>query len=226
MKCAYCGEELRGMFKKDLHGFGAHPEHAFQCFSCQRFVASTDHRLPDGRYQCADCMQKEVKTDKHVEWVETRVKQMLAAHGIDKWPSSVPIRLIQPRYTPGRPATQAHKMGETKVAKSIFSKSYEVNMLNHMHRIVFGGVLAHELLHVWQYERNIYLRSELTEGFCNLGSWIVYKHMATPVSQAMMTILERDPTPVYGDGFRIVKAVYDNLANGSLPDVMSQLKKM
>ena len=42
----------------------------------------------------------------------------------------------------------------------------------------------------------------------------------------MMTILERDPTPVYGDGFRIVKAVYDNLANGSLPDVMSQLKKM
>ncbi len=230
MKCVYCGKELTpGMYRKDIYGNVAHVGCSHLCFCCNRLVTSKDVKLPDNRWWCADCQQKAVVTNQHIEWVHTRVRKMLAVHGIDdkKWPKSLTINIVHPKFVPGREPTTAHKFGDTQYSRSLFSKSYNVRMLDHLHRIVFAGVLAHELLHVWQFEQGISLsRQELTEGFCNLGSWVVYEQMNTPLSKGMMLRVENDPTPIYGPGFRLVKAVYDNLGNGSLPDVMKELMKM
>ncbi len=228
MNCTYCGNSIHGQYMLDMYGNPAHVEHAKMCFSCNRFVTATDVQLPDGRWQCADCRQKEVRMAQHIHWVYARVRKMLEVHGITEWPSgkNLTIELVQPKFFPGRPPTKSHQFGLTITRSSLVRKTHRVQVLNHLHRIVFAGVLGHELLHVWQHELGIKLRSELSEGFCNLGSWVVYQKMQTPISDAMMRHLENDPTPVYGTGFKIAKSVYDQLGNGSLPDTMTELRKM
>ncbi len=228
MNCTYCGKSLYGRYQLDMYGNAAHVEHAKMCFSCSRFVTENDVQLPDGRWQCADCRQKEVSTSQHIQWVYARVRQMLEWHGIREWPSNknLTIELVQPKFTPGREPTRSHQFGLTITSRSFFSMTHRVQVLNHLHRILFAGVLGHELLHVWQHEKGIHMQPELTEGFCNLGSWVVYQKMQTPVSNAQMHHLENDPTPVYGPGFKIVKSVYDHLGNESLFDTMTELRKI
>ena len=91
-----------------------------------------------------------------------------------------------------------------------------------MPKIQFAGVLAHELLHVWQNEKGISLPPPLTEGFCNLGSYVVYKSIGNELAIRMIKNLENDPSPVYGDGFRKVFEVYKR--EGDLNKTMKCIK--
>lgn len=226
MDCAYCGAPIVGTYQIDPYGQAAHVAHAKRCFCCGRFVKGGTPQMADGRFQCEDCRKKEVVKDEHIEWVDKRVRQMLARHGIADISENVSFELVVPKVVPGRAPTVSHKMGQTVTMTTRWQMKHKVRMLNHLHRIVFAGVLAHELLHVWQNEHHISLSSELTEGFCNLGSWVVYEMIGTEVARAMMEQLQKDPTPVYGDGFRRVKALYDQQGAGSLAATMNILKRM
>ena len=94
-------------------------------------------------------------------------------------------------------------------------------MLDNLPKIRFAGVLAHEMLHVWMNEKGIALQPMLTEGFCNVGSYVVYKAINTDMSLHMIKIMEQDPDPVYGNGFRKVVELYHK--SNSLTQVMKQL---
>jgi hypothetical protein len=80
------------------------------------------------------------------------------------------------------------------------------------------------MLHVWMNEKGISLQPQLTEGFCNVGSYVVYKAINTEMSLNMIKMLEQDPSPVYGDGFRRVVELYRKC--NSLTQVMMQLKRL
>ena len=131
---------------------------------------------------------------------------------------------------------------------------HEITLLTGLPRLQFCGVLAHELLHVWLNEANLQPPTQLMEGFCNLGSHIVYttaaaaggggsrndlgnhhhgrlrrynnnennnnpnrRRLALPndddSTAALATVLlqqmQQDPDPVYGDGYRIMKQIYE-----------------
>ena len=66
-------------------------------------------------------------------------------------------------------------------------------------------------------------RREICEGFCNLGSFEILKSIGTQVAISRISALEQDPDPIYGEGFRRVKAVYDS---GGWPAVINKLKNV
>jgi hypothetical protein len=106
----------------------------------------------------------------------------LAAYGINDLPKDIPIQLV----TPAEMAKLNHsgqinlyQPGLAQTAKTIgvFGShcKHTIYIFDYLPKIKFAGVLAHEMLHVWQNEKGIALSPMRTEGFCNLGSYVVYE---------------------------------------------------
>ena len=71
---------------------------------------------------------------------------------------------------------------------------------------MFRAVLAHELLHVYLFERDLDLRSDIREGFCNLGSQLVYMDTPSAFSRYQLENMQKSPDPDYGAGYRKMSA--------------------
>jgi hypothetical protein len=66
----------------------------------------------------------------------------------------------------------------------------------------------HELGHVWLIVhdiRGLPIRDE--EGFCELLAHRYYQHLDTPDARYHASSIEKNPNPVYGDGFRHIHAL-------------------
>lgn len=232
MKCMICGEDIRGRYLMDCWHQAVHDCHKIEyCFSCGRFVKPDDIHLADGRNICSSCATGIVKTVQHTEWVEKRVRAILVSNGVEKLPDGVPIKIVPP----SRMAQLSHcssvdtnHYGLTRTSKmsSLFGShcNHTVYMLDYLPKIFFAGILAHEFLHVWQNEQGISLPPPLCEGFCNLGSYVVYQSIALDISRFYVKRLEEDAHPVYGDGFRKVKKVYLEQGERCLKKTMQQLR--
>ena len=96
-------------------------------------------------------------------------------------------------------------------------------VLRHLSKTCYAGVLAHEMLHLWQNKNGLSPRRDICEGFCNLGSFEILKSIGTQVAISRISALEQDPDSIYGEGFRRVKAVYDS---GGWPAVINKLKNV
>ena len=97
MKCTLCGAEIRGTYFIDEWQQAICACHkAEQCSSCGRFVKPTDFHLADGRCLCSFCKPSVVSLPQHIEWVNKRVRSILAAYGINDLPKDIPIQLVTP----------------------------------------------------------------------------------------------------------------------------------
>lgn len=96
-------------------------------------------------------------------------------------------------------------------------------VLRHLSKTCYAGVLAHEMLHLWQNKNGLSPRRDICEGFYNLESFEILKSICTQVAISRISALEQDPDPIYGEGFRRVKAVYDS---GGWPAVINKLKNV
>ena len=74
-----------------------------------------------------------------------------------------------------------------------------------MPKLEFEALLAHELLHVWLNENKIILSSPSTEGFCNLGSYLIYNNDNTHFSTIHLRAMDTYEDLVYGQGYREMK---------------------
>ena len=81
------------------------------------------------------------------------------------------------------------------------NKNYEVNILWGLNQIEFEAVLAHELLHVWIDYNNLKINNDKLEGFCNLGSSLVYKSYDLKLADILQKSIEEDNDPTYGRGY-------------------------
>ena len=230
MKCVICDSDIRGRYLIDNWNQAICDCHIIEyCSSCGRFVRPTDLHLADGRCICSHCAPSIVSLPTHIQWVETRVRAILASYGISVIPKDVPIHLVTPSEMAKLHGTKQINLlqpGLTKtmqISALLFShRKHKIYIFNQMPKIQFAGVLAHELLHVWQNEKGISLPPPLTEGFCNLGSYVVYKSIGNELAMHLIKNLENDPSPVYGDGFRKVFEVYKR--EGDLNKTMKCIK--
>lgn len=230
MKCIICDEEIRGRYLTDFWHQTIHDFHKVEhCFSCGRFIKPNDTHLADGRNICAFCSVSIVSMTQHINWVDSRVRDILKVNGIEDMPGKIPVEIV----TASRMAELNHSstadanhygLTQTFQTSSLFVTqcSHTVSILNSLPKIFFAGVLAHEYLHVWQNEHRIHLPPPYCEGFCNLGSYVVYKSINVDLSRYYIKRLEEDANPVYGDGFRKVKKIYEGV--GNLRQTMSVLK--
>jgi hypothetical protein len=73
---------------------------------------------------------------------------------------------------------------------------------------LFQGVVAHELGHAWLHINTLTRLSQKDEeGFCELMSFAYYSGLGTDDSRYRMKCIEENPDPIYGEGFREVRAI-------------------
>ena len=95
-------------------------------------------------------------------------------------------------------------------ADQSFNK-YEISILFGLPKIEFEAVLAHELLHIWLHQNNIILSSQLKEGFCNLGSYLIYNNDNTHFSTIHLQAMSNYKNIVYGQGYREMRVQLEKL---------------
>jgi hypothetical protein len=76
-----------------------------------------------------------------------------------------------------------------------------IYILSNMHSIAFKAVLAHELLHVYLFLNDYTLPSDIREGFCNLGSQLIFTTTNTNLSNYFLNSMYQNKDPDYGIGF-------------------------
>ncbi len=86
--------------------------------------------------------------------------------------------------------------------------AHQINSLRQLTPSEFADVLAHEMLHCWMFERNIYPPHELCEGFCELGAYLFMQRINKPNALFRAQCIMDNPDPVYGEGFRTVYRAY------------------
>lgn len=230
VKCVICEQNIIGQYVLDSWNQVAHDFHKLSfCFSCGRIITKNGYVLPDGRHLCEHCQPTVVQTKKQVEWVEKKVRGILSKVGIDDIPQNVPIEIVdsyQLMKIQGIKEIDANQRGLALFNQIISNgrkkTEHKVDILDHLPKIEFAGVFAHELLHVWQNDKGIMPPKDICEGFCNLGSFAVYSDINNPTAIQYIDQMEKSPDPVYGEGYRKVKRHLDK--NG-WPAVIDKIKK-
>lgn len=224
-KCVVCSLPIEGHFVSDLWGNNSHSEHEGKepdmCSSCGRIISKKSSEggfvLGDGRLTCGICSKSAVMTARQVKSLAQTVRRILAQKRL-RVPKKIPIQLVNKNQL-SEIADEMHSEGtkgftsskSKMLGKKVISSSHKIYILHSLPKIEFMGVLAHEFLHVWLNERRIELSPAETEGFCNLGVLLINSSSSAELAEKLTLNMEKNPDPVYGDGYREMKKQLDKL---------------
>ncbi len=220
-RCSVCDLPIQGKHMVDSWGNRAHEHHGKQkteiCEYCGRIVSeatsNSGELYRDGRLVCGICKLTAVIGGQRLEGAQARVKKLLAAPpaSFQDIPHPVPVQLVDlPTliklggshiFGLSRGFTRSHIIYENNKQIKV---EHTIYILYGMPLIQFEAVLAHELLHAWLTAKEIALSEKETEGFCNLGSALVFQAESSPYSRLMVKHLQENPDRIYGDGYRLM----------------------
>ena len=229
--CAVCGKPVIGRCRVDQWGQYFHEDCEFKpCINCGRVVPLNDLHLPHNRQVCSHCIDKVVRKDTHIQWVYDRVQEIFAKNFLSL-PGRIPVEIVTPehilklsrknyggRFPSGLTVSGGVGFFGAKMHHNVY-------MLDYQHKVVFGGVLAHELLHVWQNEHRVSLPPKFSEGFCNLGTYLFYTYLNNELSTMLAERMMKDPDPIYGEGFREVKQIFETEGENNLEKTIEILQR-
>ena len=98
---------------------------------------------------------------------------------------------------------------------------YTISILFGLPQIEFEAVLAHELLHVWLDQNKIRLSPKNTEGFCNLGRYLIYQNNQSYFSKIHLKAMDNSKNSTYGIEYRKMK---DKLEKNGWKILISDLR--
>lgn len=220
-KCNVCSLPIEDKLLKDPWGNQSHIKHGKTevrtCSSCSRIISQPTsnggYEYRDGRSICAICKKTSIETAKQIQPSTEKIVDLFRKVGISGIPTKkIPVYLVDKKKLKKLTNTRhsSNTKGFTKsISKYINGNQIEMNhsvfILSGLPKTEFEGVLAHELLHVWLKESEIELSSSNTEGFCNLGSMLVYENSKSKFAQILLENMENDPDRKYGRGYRKMK---------------------
>jgi len=216
MRCIHCGKIINGTYYTDWAGNTACTDcynNSPRCVSCGQFCDSSAKDIDDGMMMCGHCQKYYMERSDARRMIEY-------------------INTIYEKEGLGRITNFHLKTANTKALLSLSGNpqvrglakqhgtEYTIFVYRHLSRTAFANVLSHEMLHIWQYERNIQAENVLSEGFCNLGSYVVLTSIGTNRSINFIRSMNANHDSIYGIGFRIMRSIYS--ANG-WPGVIKKL---
>ena len=218
--CSICLQPLDNTFSVDVWGNSFHTAHEQEgvfCHSCSRIISQGvtqgGYIYSDGRHLCSLCRLTAVNDDSVIQAAYLSVISQFEKVGIIHIPTDIPINLVELQQLNQKAGALSHikLKGFTRidpVLKKIKqpSNSFQIFILFGLPRIEFEAVLAHELLHVWLHENNITLSLTSTEGFCNLGSYLIYNNDNTHFSTIHLKAMDNSEDLAYGTEYRYLKA--------------------
>ncbi len=221
LRCAVCDGIIQGQYLLDYWGNAYHTSHkdaVLQCDFCQRFVVGSliggMKRFPDGQCFCGKCAPLTVTSVDRARALMVEVARYLEDFGIDVDSEKIQLRLVDRNEL--KKIASAHTedtrgFTDYLVRKNLFGRvknqTIDVYLLDGMHRVQMIGTLAHELTHVWQFEQGRLDQDKaLSEGSCNFAAYLVLRRIGGVEADFLITNMLKDKDPVYGEGFRRVKA--------------------
>ncbi|MBA2395138.1 MAG: protein DA1 [Ktedonobacteraceae bacterium] len=220
-RCAYCGKPLVGEYLVDQWGTRYCKEHQSQyphCAYCGRLVPPQQQEQRNDGVRCPVCRSTAIETAEAAKPVFSQLIRWVGAQGLRY--NNLPINLelcdrTKLAHYLGE-HTPMHSLGATmsttymQAGRPLRTEVRGVAVLHGLPSTLFQGVTIHELGHVWLVVQGISnLPTWAEEGFCELLSYRYYSQLDTPEGRYHATAIERNPDPVYGEGFRRVRAIVD-----------------
>lgn len=215
--CYSCGKIL-GASWKVYQDKKYHPSCLLFCSACERIASKQTTRgayqYTDGRIICGLCKKLAVNKPWSINKIKRQLLTGLEKLGFEKIPLNFDLSLVD-KQTITRHSRAHHTQGLTVTEKTYSKKGgtqlkHHILILNGLPEVLFKGVFAHEILHIWQQEHGFNLRQKYTEGLCNLGSFWVYKNDKTELGKLLLKKLIESEDKIYGVGFRLMLKKFEN----------------
>jgi len=239
-KCAVCNKPLVGEYLVDVYGEKYHKEHKEvlpTCDNCNRIISDRTTeggvKLEDERTICQLCFDKRIRSSNRYNDLLNKAVYNLSLIGLKIEKSGISIqpvnrdKLLKVSNNSANMNTKgfcqsSYKIREMNGIKKRISETYKIYVLDRLPQESTEGIIVHELMHVWIHQNNVKnLPSNILEGACNYMSYLYMKNRTDGASQQVVLLLENDPDPNYGDGFRKIRSRFDNK---SLKEFLQYLK--
>lgn len=228
LKCSLCKDVLRGEYLQDYWGNSyckRHDGEAPMCDSCGRFVSEKltggGTRYDDGRFICNICKPESITDIDEILEIVFEVAGHMKTFGMEVDYNGIQIHLIgrdKMMTLSGHHSNGLRGFTDYREDWRVFGKSQNrkmhIYLLYGMPRMEIINTVAHEMAHVWQFNRGRFRNERAwSEGSCNYAAYLVLGKYPGRESSFFRTSLTRDIDPVYGDGFRRVKTLAESEGN-------------
>ena len=168
----------------------------------------------DGRQMCKLCRRTAVMSTDDIAPIEKEVKRIFAAFTLDVRNEVIPVRLVRQDEIPSIREDGTSQIDTSATLGMAFCASRiqegkatrfvkEILVLYGLPAEHFAEVLAHEYGHAWMWLTGYPdLPEFVEEGMCELFAWIWLKSQRTPEATYRLHLMENNPHPDYGNGFR------------------------
>ena len=217
MICLYCKKHIQGQYYFDWAGHSvclSHINSVVKCASCGQFCDSKAKDIGLSMKVCTHCQKYRIERDE-ADKIISFVNGVFEGTEIG-WVSSWSLKMIS--------AEALYKITKDANVRGLAQANgteYTIYVYRELSRVAFAQVLAHEMLHVYQYKHHLSPPRAKCEGFCNLGSYVVLDKINNNESIAAIDNLTKSDDPIYGDGFRKMLSIYNK---GGWKDCISELK--
>lgn len=228
LKCSLCEHVIQGEYLQDYWGNSyciRHENDAPVCDSCGRFIAGHTTgggvRYDDGRFVCNVCRPTSITDIDDILLLVHEVAEHMASFGMKVDYNGIRIHLIgrgDMQKLSGHHSEGLRGFTDYREDFRVFGRSQgrrmDMYLLYGMPRMEMVSTIAHELAHVWQFNRGRFRNDRAwNEGSCNYAAFLVLGRYPGKESSFFRTSLSRDDNDVYGEGFRRVKTLAE--AEGS-----------
>jgi len=217
MICLYCKKHIRGQYYSDWAGHVvclSHINSIVKCASCGQFCDSRAKDIGLSMKVCTHCQKYRIEREK-ADNIINFIKGVYAETeigGISSWT----LKMIS-----ADALFKITKDANVRGLAQAYGTEYTIYVYRELSRVAFAQVLAHEMLHVYQYKHHLSPPKAKCEGFCNLGSYVVLNKIKNKESIAAIDNLKKTDDPIYGDGFRNMLSIYHR---GGWKECISELK--
>lgn len=240
-RCAYCDKPLVGAFLLDAWGTKFHREHEKEfphCAYCGRLVPPALQErgaARDATIRCPVCRAQAIETREEAQPLFRELIQWVGSQGLRFNNLRITLELVDRPKLAEYLSTRAevHSLGVTMSSnyyengRMTHTEIDRVAVLQGMPILLFQGVTVHELGHVWLAVQGIRdLPSWAEEGFCELLSHRYLSGITTQDGRFYSERIEKNSDPIYGEGFRKIKALSDKMGFARLIDVLVRTKRL
>jgi hypothetical protein len=218
-RCAVCGRIIDGPYLENDWGEKYHAHHQDEvrrCFFCDRLITGEDlpgHQpLGGDRPVCPVCRRNGVTDPANANRLLGEIRATLQTFGIDLGALPLRLELVDPDELEELTAAPLDRtlglfQGERRVFESGGPDDLKgtVYLTRGLPRPVFITSAGHELMHAWLFIHRLDNRDiSLVEGSCNMAGVLALRSLMDDDAAWVRNSIERDPDPVYGEGYRRV----------------------
>jgi len=238
-RCVVCGETAQGEFLVDSRGNAVCKEHhdqAASCHACRQFLSPVQNgrwsQYQDGRITCRQCDATAVNNIEEGRKLAAEVQAELEAAGVTVDQKFKLSFVSLHELNRASENVQADQLGVTLYEKSemlgglVSSKKFEIRVLYGLPRAQLRAVLAHELMHVWQFAQAAQPQNQpMCEGTCQYAAYLILQNDETADGRYFLDYLLSQDDKIYGQGFQNVLGYVNSVGLNAWLDYLEHNKE-